>query len=64
MKDGLLTVTLKMALFLLIFSAVMLFIAPMGSAEWYVCMFSAILMLVLIIAVNVAYRIRNRRDKK
>lgn len=64
MKDGMLTVTLKLALFLMIASALMLFFTAYGSAEWFISLFSALLMLLLIGIIRIVFYVRKRRNGK
>lgn len=64
MKDGMTTFTIKAALFILIASLFMLFFTAFGSAEWYICLFTAILMLLLLVIIQVIYYLRNRRNRK
>lgn len=64
MKDGMLTFTIKAALFIMIASFILLFITVFGSAEWYISLFTAILMLVLIVIIRVIYHVRKRRNRK
>lgn len=64
MKNSMFSVTIKMALFLMIASLVMLFITAPASAEWYVSLFSAILMFALVVIIRIYCYLRDRRDKK
>ncbi len=63
MKDSMIAFTLRAALFLLIANVVMLFIVKFDSAEWYVTLFSVVLMTVLVLVIQIVSRIR-RRGKK
>lgn len=63
MGGKLVSFTLKAALFLLIANVIMLFVVPYNSAEWFVTLFSAGLMLLLIVGVQIAYAIKRRRNK-
>ena len=45
--------TVRAALFLLLFNVVMLFIVPFRTAEWYVTVFSVILMTVLLAVIRI-----------
>lgn len=56
------TFTIRAALFLLIFNVIMLFIVPVHTAEWYVTMFSVILMTVLLAVIRVGAAVRKRRE--
>ena len=47
MSGKLVSFTLKAALFLLIFNFIMLFIVQFNSAEWFVTLFSVILMMAM-----------------
>ena len=53
--------TVRAALFLLLFNVVMLFIVPFRTAEWYVTVFSVILMTVLLAVIRIA-AVRKRRE--
>ncbi len=54
--------TVRAALFLLIFNVVMLFIVPFRTAEWYVTVFSVILMTVLLAVIRIGAAVRKRRE--
>ncbi len=64
MRGQLVSFVLKAALFLLIANFVMIFIVPPFTAEWYITLFSVILMLVLIAGIQIAYAIKRRREKQ
>lgn len=64
MNEKFVSFSLKAALFLLVFNFIMLFIVRFDSAEWYVTLFSVVLMLLLIVAIKVISVFRNRRDKQ
>lgn len=64
MKDGMLTITIKLALFLMIASVLMLFFTAYGSAEWIISLFSALLMFLLIVIIQIIFYVRKRRNKK
>ncbi|MFR5833094.1 MAG: hypothetical protein ACLUE6_04020 [Acutalibacteraceae bacterium] len=64
MSGKLVSFTLKAALFLLIFNFIMLFIVQFNSAEWFVTLFSVILMILLIVIIQVTSYVKNRRDKQ
>lgn len=64
MSGKLVSFTLKAALFLLIFNFIMLFIFQFNSAEWFVTLFSVILMILLIVIIQVTSYVKNRRDKQ
>ncbi len=64
MRGQLVSFTVKAALFLLLASAVMLFIVPFGTAEWYILIISCGLMAVLLAAIRIIYAVRERRNKK
>ncbi len=53
--------TLKGALFLLIANLIMLVIVPYKTAEWFVSLFAALLMLSLVIAIRVIITIREKK---
>lgn len=63
MKDALISFTLKAALFILIAGLIMMLITPFGSAEWYVSLFSSVIMLILVIIIRIICFVRDRRDK-
>ena len=54
--------TVRAALFLLLFNVVMLFIVPFRTAEWYVTVFSVILMTVLLAVIRIGAAVRKRRE--
>ncbi len=54
--------TVRAALFLLLFNVVMLFIVPFRTAEWYVTVFSVILMTVLLAVIRIGAVVRKRRE--
>ena len=54
--------TVRAALFLLLFNVVMLFIVPFRTAEWYVTVFSVILMMVLLAVIRIGAAVRKRRE--
>ena len=64
MSGKLVSFTLKAALFLLIFNFIMLFIVQFNSPEWFVTLFSVILMILLIVIIQVTSYVKNRRDKQ
>lgn len=64
MKGQLISFTVKAALFLLLANLVMLFIVPFGTAEWYITVISAGLMVVLLAAIRIIYAVRERRNRK
>ena len=64
MSGKLVSFTLKAALFLLIFNFIMLFIVQFNSAEWFLTLFSVILMILLIVIIQVTSYVKNRRDKQ
>lgn len=61
MKNSMLSITLKMALFFMIASGVMLFVTVFRSAEWYISLFSCLLMLILVVVIAVILRRRGRK---
>lgn len=61
MKNPMLSVTLKMALFLMIASGIMLFVTAFKSAEWYISLFSCLLMLVLVIIIAIILHLKGRK---
>lgn len=61
MKNSMLSITLKLALFLMIASGIMLFVTVFGSAEWYISLFSCLLMLVLVVIIAVILHKRERK---
>lgn len=63
MRGTLASFTLKAAVFLLIANLIMLLIVPFGSAEWYITVMSAGLMVVLIAIIRIVYLVKERRKK-
>jgi Ca2+/Na+ antiporter len=64
MTSSIASAMLKLALFLFISSLVMLFIVAPYSAEFYVMLFTAILMVVLIAAAVIYIRFKAARESK
>ena len=54
--------SLRMALFLLIANILMLFIVDVSSAEWVVCIISAVLMALLVAGVTVVRKKKENGD--
>jgi len=54
--------SLRMALFLLIANILMLFIVDVNSAEWVVCIISAVLMALLVAGVTVVRKVREKKQ--
>lgn len=63
MRGTLASFTLRAAVFLLIANLIMLLIVPFGSAEWYITVMSAGLMVVLIAIIRIVYLVKERRKK-
>ncbi len=61
--DKILSVTLKLALFLFITDVIMLFIVEPFSAEFVITVISAALMLILVAAVVIGRRIKERKEQ-
>ena len=61
MKASSLSAMLKLALFMLLSSVFMIFIAPPNSAEFYISLLSAFLMLLLIAAIVFCVRVKSAK---
>ena len=64
MNSPIASAMLKLALFLFLSSLIMLFIVTPSSAEFYVMLFTAILMAVLIAAAVLYIRFKAARESK